>query len=254
MVASSSARFYDHAVPDPIYAHPRLALAYDTFVGPRDDLAAYLAIADELAARRIVDLGCGTGCLALLLAGDRHVIAVDPARASLDVAQAKPGADQVTWIEGDASAIPADAQADLIVMTGNAAQAVLTDHDWTAMLRHVRSSLAFGGCFTFETRRPERRAWEEWAVDTEPVTAHVPGLGPVEQRRELTAIDLPLVSFRYTYRFLNDNTTLTSDSTLRFRDEDELTTSLEAEGLGIREIREAPDRPGREFVVLAQRL
>lgn len=252
-VASSSARFYDHAVPDPIYAHPRLALAYDTFDGPRDDLAAYLAIADELAARRIVDLGCGTGCLALLLAADRQVIAVDPARASLDVAQAKPGADQVTWIEGDASAIPADAQADLIVMTGNAAQAVLTDHDWTAMLRHVRSSLAFGGCFTFETRRPERRAWEEWAVDTEPVTAHVPGLGPVEQRRELTAVDLPLVSFRYTYRFLNDNTTLTSDSTLRFRDEDELTTSLEAEGLGIREIREAPDRPGREFVVLAQR-
>ena len=91
-------------------------------------------------------------------------------------------------------------------------------------------------------------------MDTAPVTAHVPGLGPVEQRRELTTVDLPLVSFRYTYRFLNDNTTLTSDSTLRFRDEDELTTSLEAEGLGIREIREAPDRPGREFVVLAQRL
>ncbi len=230
-------------------------MAYDTFDGSRDDLVAYLAIADELAARRVVDLGCGTGCLALLLAAtDRQVIAVDPAAASLDVAQAKPGADRVTWIEGDASAIPADAQTDLIVMTGNAAQAVLTDHDWTAMLRHVHDALAPGGCFTFETRRPERRAWDEWAADTEPVTADVPGLGPVEQRRKLTAVDLPLVSFRYTYRFLNGNTTLTSDSTLRFRDRDELTTSLETEGFGIREIREAPDRPGREFVVLAQRL
>lgn len=79
---------------------------------------------------------------------------------------------------------------------------------------------------------------------TEPVTVDVPGLGPVEQRRgELTAVDLPLVSFRSTYRFLNDNTTLTSDSTLRFRDRDELTTSLETEGFDIREIREAPDRP-----------
>jgi predicted RNA methylase len=70
-------------MPDPIFARPRLALAYDTFDGPRDDLAAYVAIADQLAARRVVDLGCGTGCLPLLLAAtDRHVIAVDPAQAS----------------------------------------------------------------------------------------------------------------------------------------------------------------------------
>jgi hypothetical protein len=71
---------------------------------------------------------------------------------------------------------------------------------------------------------------------------------------ELTAVDLPLVSFRYTYRFLEDNTTLISDSTLRFRDRDELTASLVTEGFTVREVREAPDRPGREFVFLAHRL
>ena len=111
-----------------------------------------------------------------------------------------------------------------------------------------------GGCFVFETRRPGRQAWADWAAVTEPVRADVPGLGPVERRFELTAVDLPLVSFRYTYLFLEDNTTLISDSTLRFRDRDAVTASLVAEGFAVREIRDAPDRPGRELVVLADRV
>lgn len=241
-------------MPDPIYAHPRLAQVYDIFDGERDDLAAYLALADELAADRVVDLGCGTGSLALLLAASgRQVIAVDPAGASLDVARGKAGADRVTWVEGDAAAIPHDARADLVVMTGNAAQAVLSDDEWTALLRHVRRALAPGGWFVFETRRPERRAWEDWTAETEAVTAEVPGLGPVEQALQVTAVELPLVSFRYTYRFVRDDVTLMSDSTLRFRDRDELTASLDAAGLAVSEVRDAPDRPGHEFVVLARK-
>lgn len=243
------------AEPDPIYAHPRLARVYDTFDGPREDLAAYVAICDELNARRVVDLGCGTGSLAVLLAATgRYVIAVDPARASLDVARAKIGSEGVIWVEGDAAAIPAGAESDLVVMTGNAAQAVLGDQEWTAMLRCVHDALVPGGCFVFETRPPEGRAWQEWAAATELATADVPGLGPVEQRLEVTAVALPLVSFRYTYRFLGDDTALVSDSTLRFRDRDELTASLEAAGFTVDDVRDAPDRPGREFVFLARRV
>ena len=55
------------SVPDAIFDHPRLAEIYDAFDGPRDDLAAYLAIADELGAQRVLDVGCGTGCLATLV-------------------------------------------------------------------------------------------------------------------------------------------------------------------------------------------
>lgn len=241
-------------VPDPIFTHPRLALAYDTFDGPRDDLATYLAIADECAARRVVDLGCGTGSLALLLAHTgRQVIAVDPARASLDVARAKPGASLITWVQGDAAAIPVNTQADLVVMTGNAAQAVVGDDEWAAMLHHAHEALRPGGVIAFETRRPERRAWEDWAVDRQPRTEVVPEIGPVEQRMEVTDVNLPLVSFRYTYRFLDDNTELTSDSTLRFRDRDEVSASLQTEGFTVEDIRDAPDRPGREFVFVARR-
>jgi 2-polyprenyl-3-methyl-5-hydroxy-6-metoxy-1,4-benzoquinol methylase len=74
-------------VRDPIFAHPRLAPVYDAFDGDRDDLTAYLSIAGELGAERVLDVGCGTGCLAILLAeSGRSVMGVDPARASLEVA------------------------------------------------------------------------------------------------------------------------------------------------------------------------
>jgi hypothetical protein len=66
-------------------------------------------------------------------------------------------------------------------------------------------------------------------------------------------VDLPLVSFRYTYTFLADGAVITSDSTLRFRGRDEVESSLAAQDYRLLDVREAPDRPGREFVFIAQR-
>jgi SAM-dependent methyltransferase len=240
-------------VPDAIFAHPRLAQLYDAFDGPRDDLAAYVAIATELGADLILDIGCGTGCLALLLARTgRAVTAVDPAAASLDVARAKDGSAAVTWIHGGAAAAP-PATADLAIMTGNVAQVFLADEDWARVLRAIGTALRPHGYLVFETRRPERRAWEEWAADTAPVTLDVPGAGPVEHRLEVTAMDLPFVSFRDTYTFAADGAVITSDSTLRFRGREEVAASLAAAGYRILDVREAPDRPGREHVFITQK-
>jgi SAM-dependent methyltransferase len=240
-------------VADAIFAHPRLALVYDAFDGPRDDLAAYVGIAAELGADRVLDVGCGTGCLAIRLAATgRTVVGIDPAAASLAVARSKDGSAAVTWIQGDAGRIPA-VGADLAVMTGNVAQVFLTDEDWAQVLRAIGAALRPDGYLVFETRRPDYRAWEEWAADTGPVTLDVPGVGPVEQRRAVTAVSLPLVSFRYTYTFLTDGTVITSDSTLRFRGREELEHSLAAAGYRVLDVREAPDRPAREFVFITQR-
>ena len=240
-------------MPDAIFAHPRLALVYDAFDGPRDDLAAYIAIAGELDADRVLDVGCGTGCLAIALAGTgRTVTGVDPAAASLDVARSKPGSGAVTWIHGDAAAVPA-ASADLAVMTGNVAQVFGTDEDWDGVLRAIGAALGPRGYLVFETRRPGRRAWQEWQADTGLVRRDIPGSGPVERRLEVTAVDLPFVSFRLTYTFLADGAVLTSDSTLRFRDRDEVEASLTDRGYRVRAVRDAPDRPGREFVFIAER-
>jgi len=141
---------------------PRLAQLYDPLDPDRSDLDAYVAIADGLGARSVLDVGCGTGVLALLLAArGLEVVGVDPARASLDVARAKPGADAVRWLEGDATTLP-PLQVDLVTKTGNVAQVFVTDEDWESTLRGVRGALADGGHLVFETRVPEREAWREW--------------------------------------------------------------------------------------------
>jgi SAM-dependent methyltransferase len=244
---------YGRTVPDAIFAHRRLAPVYDAFDGPRDDLPAYLGIADELGAHRVLDAGCGTGSLALLLAGTgRDVIGADPAAASLEVAKSKDTNAVVTWVHTDAAALPA-ARADLAVMTGNVAQVFLTDADWAQALQAIAAALRPRGYLVFETRRPERRAWQEWAADTGPVTHDVPGSGRVERRGAVTAVNLPFVSFRYTYTFLADGAVITSDSTLRFRSRRELESSLASQGYQVLEVREAPDRPGHEFLFITQR-
>jgi SAM-dependent methyltransferase len=238
-------------VPDAIFAHPRLAAVYDSFDGPRGDLDFYLGLVGELSARVVLDVGCGTGSLAVrVAAGGRTVVAVDPAEASLEVARRKDGAAKVRWIHGDATALPA-LSADLAVMTGNVAQVFLTDENWEQTLRGIGAALRPGGHLVFETRRPEYQAWREWAEDARPRALDIPGVGAVEQRRAVTQVNLPFVSFRYTYQFA-DGGIVTSDSTLRFRDREEVEGSLAACGYRVLEVRDAPDRPGREFVFIAE--
>ena len=244
---------YRRHVPDAIFADPRLARIYDAFDGVRGDLPAYLGIAGELGAGRVLDVGCGTGSLAILLAETgRVVVGVDPAEASLEVARSKDQAGGVTWIHGDAATVPA-LDADLVTMTGNVAQVFLTDDDWVQALCGIRAALRPNGYLVFETRRPERGAWEDWAADTDPVILDIPDMGPIERRLEITDVSLPLVSFRYSYRFLAGGAVVTSDSTLRFRIRDEVESSLVACGYRLLDVREAPDRPEREFVFIAER-
>lgn len=101
---------YGRRVPDAIFAHSRLAPIYDAFDGERDDLAAYLDIAEELDANRVLDVGCGTGCLAVLLAGNgRTLMGVDPAEASLEVAKSKDKTAAITWVHGDVRKRPRSA-------------------------------------------------------------------------------------------------------------------------------------------------
>jgi SAM-dependent methyltransferase len=232
-------------VPDPIFTHPRLAAVYDTFDGDRGDLQAYEDIVAELGAHRIFDFGCGTGTLAARLAGSHDVTGFDPAAASLDIARTKTGT--VTWT-GDLTGLTGF---DLVLMTGNVAQVFLTDDDWHTTLRTLFAVLRPGGFLVFETRRPEYRAWDEWA-HRQPQTRDVPGVGRVEQRFQLTGVRLPLVSFRYTYTF-GDGEVLTSDSTLRFRDRNDLDADLTAAGFRITDVRQAPDRPARERVFLCEK-
>ncbi|MDT0277072.1 class I SAM-dependent methyltransferase [Blastococcus goldschmidtiae] len=238
---------------DAIFADPRLAALYDTFDGERDDLEPYLALAAEHGVRSVLDIGCGTGTFACLLAARGvQVVGIDPAAASLDVARRKPHAEEVTWLHGDVRSLP-PLQVDVVTMTANVAQVFLTDQEWAATLQAARSALRPGGHLLFESRRPERQAWLDWTRERSSGRAVVPGAGPVETWVEVTAVRDALVSFRWTFRFGHDRAELTSDSTLRFRSREELTGSLAAAGFAVDDVRDAADRPGAEWVFLARR-
>jgi len=240
-------------VPDAIFAEPRLAEIYDPLDPDRSDLDAYAAMADEFGARSVLDIGCGTGTLACLLAErGLEVTAIDPALASLAVARRKPGADRVRWRHADAARLP-PLQVDLAVMTGNVAQVFVADEEWAAVLRAVRRALGSAGRLVFESRDPARQAWREWTRDRTYRRVFVPDAGPVQTWTDLTGVEQNLVSFQTTFVFERDGTVLTSDSTLRFRGRAELADSLAAAGLVVEEVRDAPDRPGREFVFIARR-
>lgn len=257
-------------VVDAIFSLPRLAEVYDAIDGDRDDLDHYEAMVHEFGAQSVLDIGCGTGTFACRIArAGVEVIAVDPAAASLAVARRKSGADAVQWIEGDATS-PAlaamQSRVDLVVMTGNVAQVFVVDADWSATLRAVRGVVHPEGRFVFEVRDPARRAWEQWnrADSFRRVELSVDEAGAggdsavrrleswVDHWVELVHVSPPLVTFRSVHRFESDRVTLSSMSVLRFRERVEIDASLSDAGFAVEGVRDAPDRPGMEWVVVAR--
>ena len=207
-------------MPDAIFADPRLAQIYDALDADRSDLDVYLGMAAEFGAVSVLDVGCGTGTFACLLAGrGLDITGVDPAGASLDVARAKPGAGAVRWIHGDATSLP-PMRADLATMTGNVAQGFVTDDEWNATLRCARSAPRPGGRLVFETRDPAAPAWLAWTRQHRFTRTETRGVGAVQSWDELTDVSGQLVSFRSVFVFEADGSVLTSNSTAEFRERD----------------------------------
>jgi SAM-dependent methyltransferase len=225
---------------------PRIAAVYDVFDADRSDLDVYADIVAELGATSVLDLGCGTGTLAIrLAAAGLDVIGVDPAGAMLAVARAKPGADRVRWIHGDATSL-GGIRVGLVTMTGNAAQAIVHDDAWRSTLRLIHDALEPAGYFVFETREPSARAWESWTREGSYAVVDC-----MESWEEVTSVDWPLVTFDSTTVF-PDGARVVATSTLRFRDRAEVESDLAVAEFSVRDVRDAPDRPGRELLFLAK--
>jgi hypothetical protein len=95
-----------------------------------------------------------------------------------------------------------------------------------------------------------RRAWLGW--NREATYERLDVAGGVETWLDVTEVSGQLVSYRRTYVF-DDGARLTSDSTRRFRTRAEIQGSLAAAGYALVEVRDAPDRPGREWVFIARK-
>lgn len=233
----------------------RLVEVYDAECRWSQDDDFFLGVVAETPSVRVLDLGCGTGRLALGLAAAGHdVTGVDPARASLDAARRKPGAGRVMWMEGTSSVLPDDAY-DVALMTSHVAQVFLTDDDWDAVLADLHRSLEPGGRLVFDTRDPAARAWDRWNPGESRRSVALPGGGAVEAWMEVTAHVDHTVSLRHHYRF-DDGTESAATIDLRFRTEGEVRTSLATAGFTVEAIhggwhRDPVGHPDGELLVIA---
>lgn len=217
------------------FRDPRLVTVYDAECPWSREDDYFLSVVNETPSSRLLDLGCGTGRLALGMAVCGHAVTgVDPARASLEAARAKPGADRVTWVEGHSRVLP-DAAFDVAVMTSHVAQFFVEDDDWTRTLADLRRALMPGGRLVFDTRDPQARRWERWNPVDSQRRITLPDSGVVTAWTEVTAVRDGAVSFTHHYTF-PDGQELLSTATLRFRAEADIRSSLHNAGFRIEHI------------------
>lgn len=104
-----------------------IPLVYDQINGWGKDDEFFLGLLTKINAKKIADLGCGTGRLTTHFAkAGYHITAIDPNEEAIEYAKSKEYPDVVTWIVGDSTNLQTNAF-DAVIMTANVAQVFLTE-------------------------------------------------------------------------------------------------------------------------------
>jgi ubiquinone/menaquinone biosynthesis C-methylase UbiE len=220
-------------VVDHLFADARLAALYDTLCEGRRDFGFYLPLV--MSAPAVLDVGCGTGALLHLAREAGHtgrLCGLDPASGML--AQARKRTD-IVWVHGDLGSVGWEREFDLVVMTGHAFQALVTDEELRTALAAIRTALTEDGRFGFETRNPAARAWERWTPDQADEVTDATGAAVRHWHEVQGPVTGDLVRFTTTFTSPGWERSEVSHSTLRFLDVDRLASFLAGAGLAVDE-------------------
>ncbi len=218
---------------DRYFDEPHLAALYDPSQGcqDRDDFQFYHPLV--MAARSVLDVGCGTGSLLRWARDSGHrgrLVGLDPAVGMLQIARRR---DDVEWVDGDLATTSWNREFDLAIMTGHAFQVLLSDADLLTALRAAVGALKPDGRFVFETRNPGARAWERWTPENGSNFVAEDGAAMRSEHRVHEPREADLVTFTTTFSSDRWDTPETSTSTLRFLSLENLNRLLDSAGLAV---------------------
>tara|TARA_R110002020_G_scaffold37828_18_gene114029 strand:+ start:1032 stop:1772 length:741 start_codon:yes stop_codon:yes gene_type:complete len=217
---------------EPLFHDPDLTRFYD-IDNPWDTDKDYcLALARE--ATSVLDLGCGTGELAVALGEGRRVTGVEPAGAMLAHARRRAGAERVTWVVADARKVRLGETFDLVLMTGHAFQCLLRLEDQRALCATIAAHLAPGGVFLFDSRNPVMEEWRTWTPETTRRTIQVPEIGEIEAWNDARLEpESGTVAYDTVYREPKSGQSWQATSRLLFAGEAQIAAAIAAAGLTV---------------------
>jgi SAM-dependent methyltransferase len=134
----------------------RIADVYDALYAGMNTEAAVEAIASLAGDGPLLELGIGTGRLALPLAERGLAVhGVDASEAMVAKLRGKPGGDRISVTMGDFADVPVDGTYTLIFIGFNTFFALLSQEDQLRCFANVADRLAAGGLFALEAFVPD---------------------------------------------------------------------------------------------------
>ena len=182
---------------DPAFYGDRWADAYDDRVGRQDAGAAVEFLASLAGGGPVLELGIGTGRVALPLAA--RGISVEGVDASAEMVQrlrAKPGGESVPVTIGDMADVPVNGPFALVYLVFNTLFGLLTQERQATCFGNVARVLGAGGAFVIECFVPDLTRFDRGqrvqALDvTEDAAAfELSRHDPVQQRLTIQTITL----------------------------------------------------------------
>ena len=133
----------------------RVAGVYDSWF-PTSDPAAIDLLADLAGGGKALELGIGTGRVALpLVAKNVEVHGVDASDSMIAQLRTKPGSDKIVVYKGSFADVPVEGEYALIYVVFNTFFALTSQEAQVRCFRNVASHLTKSGCFAIEAFVPD---------------------------------------------------------------------------------------------------